>query len=436
MAKRLSKAAEAAALRKLLLPAADMQWWRDAKFGLFIHWGLYAIPARGEWVQFHEKIDVDEYAGLARRFKPRCFDADAWAQTARDAGMNYAVLTARHHDGFCLFDSPSSAGDFTSLKTAARRDFVAEYVPACRRAGLGVGLYYSPLDWRFPGFFFPQMYRASALAMKAQAYGQIRELMRNYGPIDVLWYDGGEDFWLGLGGLEYGPQGWFRRWPAPYKGPGLWEPLKLNTMVRKLQPKVVINGRSGWEGDFDSAEGYVGSSQRGRPWETCMTIVKGPWGWQPGCQVRSLKECLDILVQTVCGDGNLLLNVGPMPDGRIEPRQVDRLREIGAWLASNGRSLYATAGGPVGRADWGGTTFAGRSLFVHVLAWPRRGPVTLPGLAGKIVAARTLLGGPATFKQSARAVELSVPPKARSPLDTIIELMMDRKVTRQFVVGK
>ncbi|MCY2929501.1 MAG: alpha-L-fucosidase [Planctomycetota bacterium] len=434
MARSLSKAQEAAALKKLLLPAQDMRWWREARFGLFIHWGLYAIPGRGEWVQFTEKIDVDEYAKLAGQFKPTRFDADEWASIATEAGMKYTVLTTRHHDGFCLFDSPSSVGNFTSVKTAARRDFIAEYVPAVRRAGLGVGFYYSPLDWRFPGYFFPEMYRANALALKKQCYGQVRELLSNYGPIDVLWYDGGEDFWLGLGGLEYGHgKGWHTRYPAPYTGPGLWEPLKLNTMVRKLQPKVVINARSGWEGDFDSSEGVVGQS-RGRPWETCMTIVKGGWGFMPDCELRTLKECVDILVQSACGDGNLLLNVGPMPDGRIEPRQASRLREIGQWLADNGRSVYATTGGPVPRGDWGGTTFAGKSLFVHVLNWPARGPVKLPRLTGQILAARTLSAGPAAFQQTARGVEISVPPRARSPIDTVIELRMDRTVTRKMAI--
>jgi alpha-L-fucosidase len=258
------------------LPPEDLQWWRDARFGLFIHWGVYAIPGRGEWLMWNERIPFHEYAGLADRFKPLKFDGDAWAEAARAAGAKYAVLTARHHDGFCLFDSRVS--DFTSVKTAAGRDFVAEYVEACRRAGLRVGLYYSPLDWRFPGFFFPNLYRESAEAMKQQTYDQVRELLTNYGRIDILWFDGGGDDWLGFGGIEWTGSGWRSRdsdWPQKehYGGHPLWEPEKLVAMVRQLQPHVVVNDRSGWEGDFATPERKIGAFDTGRPWETCDCLA-------------------------------------------------------------------------------------------------------------------------------------------------------------------
>ena len=175
-----------------------MAWWHDAKFGMFIHWGIYAIPGRGEWVQWNEQIPVEEYAKLADKFQPDKFDADAWASTAKAAGMKYMVLTTRHHDGFCLFDSKAS--DFTSVKTAAHRDFVADYVKAVRKAGLHVGFYYSPLDWRFPGFFLPDIQLNSAEAMREQYHRQMEELLSNYGQIDVIWFDGGEQDWLSFGG--------------------------------------------------------------------------------------------------------------------------------------------------------------------------------------------------------------------------------------------
>jgi alpha-L-fucosidase len=182
-----------------------INWWREARFGMFIHWGLYAIPGRGEWVQWNEQIAVKEYAKLAEQFQPSNFNADAWSELAKSAGMKYVVLTARHHDGFCLFDD--GANPFTSVNTAARRDFVAEYVKAVRKVGLRVGLYYSPLDWRFPGFFFPDLQRQSAEAMREQYHRQIEELLTNYGKLDVLWFDGGEQDWLNFGG-EWFIAGW------------------------------------------------------------------------------------------------------------------------------------------------------------------------------------------------------------------------------------
>jgi alpha-L-fucosidase len=176
--------------------------WREARFGLFIHWGLYAILQRGEWVQWNEQIPVEEYAKLAGQFQPANFDAKVWVSVAKSAGMKYMVMVTRHHDGFALFNDLGS--DFTSVKTAARRDFVADYVQAARAGGMLVGLYYSPLDWRYPGFFFPDLQLQSAEEMRDQFHRQVKELMSNYGKIDILWFDGGEDNWIGFGG-QWGP---------------------------------------------------------------------------------------------------------------------------------------------------------------------------------------------------------------------------------------
>ena len=204
------------------LPRKVVQHWQDLKFGMFIHWGLYSILGRGEWAMFNEKIDAETYAKLANQFNPNGFDADKWATIAKNAGMRYMVLTARHHEGFALWNSPSSYGNFTTFATASKRDFVAEYTKACRKAGLQVGLYYSPMDWRFPGYFQPKELPENAALMKKQAYGQVEELMRNYGKVDILWYDGG---WLAHKGSD-ADAAWF------------WEPQKLNALVRKLQPTV------------------------------------------------------------------------------------------------------------------------------------------------------------------------------------------------------
>ncbi len=184
------------------LSAEEKQWFHDAKFGMFIHWGLYSILGRGEWVMFNERINQTDYAKLADQFDAKDFNPQAWAKTAKDAGMKYMVLTTKHHDGFSLFDTKAS--EFNSVNSAAKRDLIAEYVTACQEAGLKVGFYYSPMDWRFPGYFFPEMYFDNALKMKEQCWQQLEELMTNYGKIDMLWFDGE---WLAHGGLKWSSAG-------------------------------------------------------------------------------------------------------------------------------------------------------------------------------------------------------------------------------------
>jgi alpha-L-fucosidase len=181
----------------LLLSNQDMQWWRNAKFGMFIHFGLYAIPGKGEWAMFSEPIDAVEYAKLKDQFTCEKFSGKDWVEAAQNAGCKYMVVTARHHDGFSIFDT--KFGDYSSVHSAAKKDLIAEYAKAAHEANMKMGIYYSPLDWRYPGFFFPDMYRTNAEEMKKQTYTQIRELLTNYGKVDILWYDGGEDqldwFW-------------------------------------------------------------------------------------------------------------------------------------------------------------------------------------------------------------------------------------------------
>ncbi len=370
--------------KELELSATDMQWWRDAKFGMFIHWGLYSIIGKGEWYMFNKNMDVREYRKLKDQFTAEKFNAKDWAQCAKDAGMKYMVMTSRHHDGFSLWDSPSSYDNFTSINSAAKKDFVAEYIQACREAGLKVGLYYSPLDWRFPGYFFPDMYRENAEQLKAQTYSQVEELMKNYGKIDVLWYDGGGDDWLGLGGLQWtGKEGWGRRpKDQKYKGTPLFEPIKLNTMVRQYQPKVIMNERSGYEGDFTSREKEMGDFDNQRPWEKCGTISAG-WGYMSvRTEPLSLKKILGNLSNIVCRDGNYLLNVGPRPDGQIEPSQVARLKEVGDWLKLYGECIYETKGGPILPTPNYGATSTSKAVYIHVWEWPADGKITIEGLKG------------------------------------------------------
>lgn len=413
-------AGESAAQRE-----ARLAWWREARFGLFIHWGLYAIPARGEWVQWNEQIPSEEYARLAEQFKPEQFDADAWAQLAKDAGMKYAVLTARHHDGFALFDDPGN--DFTSVSTAARRDFVGEYTKALRAAGLRVGLYYSPLDWRFPGYILPDIQRKSAEAMRAQYHRQMEQLMGNYGPLDVIWFDGGETDWLNFGADWKGAEWKKRPREQHYAGGFSWEHDKVHAQLRRLQPQVLINGRADMPEDFRSREGdgALGGFDADHPWELCTTIVKGAWGWQPGAEIKSLAHLVQMLVKAAGRDGNFLLNVGPRPDGTIDSAQAQRLREIGTWLRANGESIYGTRGGPWLPGDYGVSTHRDNFVYVHVLQWPGQ-TLTLPALPAKVVNTTRLNGGPVSFVQDEHRLELTVPSGTCDAIDTIIKLELDR----------
>jgi alpha-L-fucosidase len=335
------------------------------------------------------------------------------------------VLTARHHDGFALFDDGTN--QFTSTRTAARRDLVAEYVKAVRSAGLRVGLYYSPLDWRFPGYIMPDLQRQSAEVMRAQYHRQMRALLSNYGKIDVLWFDGGETDWLSLGGDWVGAE-WKRRprGEKHYGGGFSWQHDRVYSMLRKLQPDILVNNRADMPEDFHTREGdaALGNFDDQHPWELCTTLA-GAWGYQPNVVPKSLKDCVGLLVRVAGRDGNLLLNVGPRPDGQIDPPQAARLREIGEWLGKYGETIYATRGGPFLPGDYGASTRRGNKIFVHVMNWPAA-KLVLPGIPAKIVRAVVLTGGEANVTQRDERIEISVPTARRGDIDTIIALDLDK----------
>ncbi|MBP2161189.1 MULTISPECIES: alpha-L-fucosidase [Asticcacaulis] len=391
----------------LLLPERDMAWWRDAKFGVFVHWGLYAIPAKGEWHMFNDKVPPEAYAKLAHAFNPKHYDPDAWAALARAAGAGYMVMTARHHDGFALWDSPSSYGHFDAIHSGARRDLIAPYVKAVRRAGLRVGIYYSPLDWRFPAYFKPKELPENAQLFKRQTYGQVEELMKNYGKIDVLWWDGG---WLAHSGTD-ADAAWF------------WEPDKLNRMVRGYQPKILINPRSGWQGDFDISEGGapITGPIRARPWEKTFSI-NSAWGYTPEHNVMSWEQVVRLLVDAVVRNGNVLANVGPDRDGVIPPKQAATLRGVGEWLKRYGTAIYGTRPGPFQPVDnVYGATRRGDKIFLHILSWPND-ELSLPPIDAKITKVRNLSGDAVDWRLTGDGLTLSVAPKARGVPVTMLEL--------------
>lgn len=395
------------------LPENVVRQWQDLKFGMFIHWGLYSIRGRGEWAMHNEKIDAATYAEQANQFNPNAFDAKKWASIAKNAGMKYMVLTARHHDGFALWNSPSSYKHYTSYETAAKRDFIAEYTKACRAAGLKVGIYYSPMDWRFPGYFKPKELPENAALMKQQAYGQVDELMRHYGKVDILWYDGG---WLAHKGSD-ADAAWF------------WEPEKLNAIVRKLQPKVLINPRSGMEGNFVNNEG--GATVKGpilnRPWEKCLTLNKSSWGFNVNVNNMSPAEIVVMLVNTVDRGGNLLLNVGPDANGVIPPEQVEILEKVGRWMSLYGKSIYGTKPGPFEPVDdYYGSVYKGNMVYIHLLN--KQEKLLLPPLSGKVLSCKVMNGISLSFTQDKQGISIDTKLAETNESVITLELRLKKKV--------
>jgi len=381
----------------------DIQQWQEMKFGLFIHWGPVSLKGteigwsrggerRGRNDKSTGSIPVEIYDNLYKQFNPVKFNADEWVQTAKDAGMKYLVFTSKHHDGFSMFDSQLT--DYKITNSPFKRDVVKELADACHKAGLKLGYYYSPPDWYHPDYRTENHSRYIRFL-----HGQLREICSNYGKIDIIWFDG-------LGGKAED-----------------WNSENLFKMIRRLQPHVIINNRAGLPGDHDTPEQRIGRSQNDRPWETCMTICR-QWAWKPNDQMKSLKQCIDTLVRVVGGDGNLLFNVGPMPDGLIEPRQVTRLKEMGNWLRKYGRSIYATRGGPFKPGSWGASTHKGNTVYIHVLNWDED-TLSLPPIPKKIITSSVMTGGAATVRQTELAIEISVLKAYRKELDTIIVLQLD-----------
>jgi len=413
------------------LSPGEMQWFRDAKFGMFIHWGVYSLLGRGEWVLFNERLNVKEYEALADDFAAPDFDAKAWARTAKAAGMKYMVLTTRHHDGFCLFDTKTTP--FNAMNSAAHRDFVREYVDACRAEGLKVGFYYSPMDWRFPGYFMPEMYWDSALEMKRQCWAQLEELMTHYGKIDMLWFDGE---WLALGGMDFGGQGWFRS-PDWMSGKFMrvnyfWESEKLVNQIRQWQPGIIINNRGGWEGDFHVRERRIDSIRTDKPWDSCDCIADS-WGYIPGRPVLSLRQLVKNLTDILVRDGNYLLNIGPTGTGKMEPQQTARLEQLGRWLEKYGESVYGTRGGPVLPGRWGGAAYRGDQVYLHITEW-EQDEISFPA-PGKLVESRALNAKSSTVEERDGAIRIQVPPEDRDPLDTILCLRFDGDIRWEGVAG-
>ena len=399
--------------------------WRDARFGMFIHFGLYSISGGGGWDLFNQKKSLEEYAKLADQFSAEKFSGKDWVDAARSAGMKYMVMVTKHHDGFALFESKDYP--FNSLNSAAKKDFVKEFSDAAHQAGMRMGFYYSPLDWQYPGYFFPDLYLKSAEAMREKYHRQVEDLMSKYGKVDILWYDGGGLNWLAFGGLEFGGgAGWHPRDRSKgYDGKFNWLDNEINNKARVLQPGLVINDRTATPADFESreGEGKMGEFNNKTPWEYCLCLA-ATWGYRPGTHPLPLEKCIQLLVNTAGRDGNFLLNVGPRPDGQIDLEQLERLKEIGEWMGKNGESIYATRGGPFLPGTYGASTFHDNKIYVHWLAPGSK--LLLPAIPAKIQNVSLIGGGKPEFSQSEKGIEITLPAEQREKPDTILVMELDR----------
>ena len=374
--------------------------WRDLRFGMFIHWGPVSLTGKEIGWSRGRETPMEEYDSLYKRFNPEKFNADEWVAVAKSAGMKYIVLTTKHHDGFCLWDTKET--DYNIMNTPFGRDVTKELADACRRGGLAFGAYYSTCDWHHPDF--PLTGPGGKTPRKTHDLdrytdcmkAQVWELLANYGPLLCLWHDVPQKFDV-------------------RRGAGV-----IN-MERAIQPDILVNNRTRHPGDFDTPEQRIGKFQMDRPWETCMTICR-QWAWKPNDAMKPLDKCVHALLRTVGGDGNFLFNVGPQPDGLIEPRQVERLKEMGDWIARHADAIYATRGGPWKPSPLMASTRKGDKIYVHFLRQVRE-PVVLRGLPFAVTDARTLGDGKAVRMSGGNGgVALHVQDCAWDGIATVVEL--------------
>ena len=376
-----------------------LKWWREARFGMFIHWGLYSVYGRHEWVMENEGIPVAEYEQAAKRFNPEPNAARAWAQLAKRAGMKYMVMTTKHHEGFCHFDSKLTN---YNAKTACGRDLVREYVDAARAEGMRVGFYYSLMDWHHPDGARCATDEAARRRFVDYIHGQVRELCTNYGKLDILWYD--------------------VNWPLKSDG---WEAVKLNTMVRQLQPDILINNRTGLPEDFTTPEQVIRASAE--PWESCMTM-NDSWGFQRADDNwKSPKNIVRNLVRCTRDNGNYLLNIGPRPDGTIPMESVNILTEVGRWMDTHAELVRTPVDAcKVKRSEFCDFIVRGNKLYAMVQYWPGS-ELSLGGLKSKALSAR-LWGSsaPVKFEQTELRLKLTgMPATPYDPMVSAIEIEFD-----------
>lgn len=391
----------------------SLERWKTMRFGLFIHWG--PVSLRGTEIGWSrgQEVPASDYDSLYHEFDPVLLDAEQWVKMAKDAGMKYIVLVTKHHDGFCMWDTKFS--DYSIMHSPFARDAVKELADECRRQGLMFCTYYSILDWHHPDYTTRHGNDKRPVdSTRMPIYitymkNQLKELVE-HDHTNLIWFDGEwEGSWTHTDGMD------------------------LYRYVRELDPHILINnrvdkGRSGmggktisskYAGDYETPEQEIGSFNIESPWETCMTLCT-QWSWKPNDKMKSLKECIQALAMAAGGGGNLLLNVGPMLDGRIEKRQSERLLEIGKWLKTNGESIYGTKGGPYKPYGNMVSTCKANNIYIHVFNWPGA-KLMLPAFTGNTVKNIHILGGPALpYKTDGKKIEITLPSTAPDPNDTVI----------------
>ena len=413
-----------------------MEWWREARFGMFIHWGLYAVPAGewkgekipsiGEWIMENADIPVSDYEQLAKKFNPVKFDAEQWVKIAKDAGMKYIVITSKHHDGFCLWDSKLTGYDIIDA-TRFKRDILAELAAACKKEGIKLCFYHSIMDWHHPDAqapFYPKYNDGSQSNPNFDRYveyylkGQIKELIENYGPLGILWFDGE----------------WVKDWSYEMG----WN---MFDYVLGLQPNIIINnrvgkGRQGLQGFSEGQEcpGDYGTPEQRIPptglpgvdWETCMTM-NDTWGYKSyDDNWKSTEDLIRKLVDIASKGGNFLLNVGPTAEGLIPEPSIERLAAIGEWMKVNSESIYGTTANPIGKLSWGRCTAKPGKIYLHVFDWPANGKLEVAGLKNEIKKAYLLADKKHSVLSIAHEDEdkiiITVPAEVPDMIDTVIVL--------------
>ncbi len=405
-----------------------MAWFNEARFGMFIHWGIYSVPAGewngnkgyGEWFQLETQMPRDEYAKFAGQFDPEKFDAKAWVKVAKDAGMKYIVITSKHHDGFCMYDTKLT--DYSIVKaTPWHHDPMKELADAARAAGLKFCFYYSVPDWHHPEF--PAKYsqhgfhgapNSDADLNKYVEYvkGQIRELLTNYGPVSILWFDGGGSF----------------KAEGDRRGE-LMHAQEIVDLIHQLQPNCLVNNRLGVPGDYGTPEQKIPGVRPTNSFEVCMTLNQH-WGYNKADKkFKSPQQVIRNLVDIASKGGNYLLNVGPTSEGVIPSESVDILHEVGTWMKRNGDSIYGTSASPLDAApEWGRVTQKENEVYLHVFDWPADGKLVVKGLPAKVERAELLDGGMRlNFESPDGAVTVMLPEKAQDAIDTVVVLQIAGK---------
>ena len=402
---------------------AAREWYQNAKFGMFIHWGVYSLLGNGEWVMQNRKITVPEYEWLATTFNPTKFDARTWVALARSAGMKYITITSRHHDGFSMFRTTATPYNIVEW-TPFRRDPLKELADECQRQGIKLFFYYSQLDWHHPDYW-PR--GGTGLATGRPEGGdwnrylafmdqQLTELLTNYGPIGGIWFDG--------------------MWDKPNAE---WQLARTYALIHRLQPAALIvpnhhrlplpgEDVQTFEQDLPGANtaGFNTTEIGALPTETSLTM-NGSWGFNiTDRDFKSVQQLVTMLVRAAGTGTNLLLNIGPRPDGTISPEFVQRLDSIGRWLDRHGQSIYGTRAGPITPRQWGVSTRRGDTTYVHILSWSDR-TLAIPALGTKVKRAWALASGSEVpFVQTDAGITLTLPPRSAADIDQVIVLQTGR----------